>query len=100
MYSSIYLLTCLLTCFYVFACAYVSSYAVAPVHAGALGQMATSEPETRVTDGCEPPRRWWKLNPGILQEQEALLTLTISPVLAASRPFDTNRLQHISVSSP
>jgi hypothetical protein len=33
----------------------------------------TRDPETRVTEGCEPIRGCWELNPGIL-EQPVLLT--------------------------
>lgn len=28
---------------------------------------------TRLTGGCEPPYGCWELNPGLLQEQQALL---------------------------
>lgn len=30
-------------------------------------------PGTGITDGCEPPRSCWEVNPGPLYEQQALL---------------------------
>jgi hypothetical protein len=38
-------------------------------------------PETGVTDGCKLRRGWWELNPGLLQELQALLTAESSPFI-------------------
>ena len=54
-------------------------------------QERTSDP---ITDGCEPPWGWWKLNSGPLEEQSVLLTTEpslqpppLAPVTVFLPPF-------------
>lgn len=44
-----------------------------------------TSPRTGVTNGCEPPCMFWELNPGPLQEQQVLLTVShlSSPIFMA-----------------
>lgn len=45
------------------------------------GQKKVSDPyETGITDGCEHPREWWKLNTGPVREPP-LLSITKIPIL-------------------
>lgn len=66
----------ILSCLCVSVCIYVcTSYAcLLPEEA----RRAVGVPGTGVTDSCEPPRKCWESNPGLLQEK--LVFLTTEPI--------------------
>ena len=51
---------------------YVCALQVCNPHSG---QKRASDPQYRITDGCELPCGCWELNPGPLEEQLVILTI-------------------------